>query len=266
MALLIVERSLVDRRRGFVGWAIGIAGYVALQTSFYPSVRNSDLQRAIADYPKELKAFFGGAQAFDFSTGQGYLQVELFSLILPALIAIAAISYGAAALAGEHERGTLDLVLSNPLTRRRVVLEKCLGGAATVFGLTTVAAIAVAALGAIFDLGIGFTNLLAACLGVALVGSVIGMTAMLAGIAFGHRATGMGVAAAVFAASYLLVGLAGLVSWLKPFRVLSPLYHATGTQPLTNGFPVANFGILALATAVLVVATVAVFERRDLSR
>ena len=66
MSLLILERSLIDRRRGFIGWAIGIASYVALQTSFYPSVQNSDLQRAIANYPKELKAFFGGAQAFDF--------------------------------------------------------------------------------------------------------------------------------------------------------------------------------------------------------
>jgi len=266
MSLLILERSLADRRRGFIGWAVGIAGYVALQTSFYPSVQNSDLQRAIANYPKELKAFFGGAQAFDFSTGQGYLQVELFSLILPALIAIAAIAYGGAALAGEHERGTLDLVLSNPVTRRRVVLEKCLGGAATVFGLTGVAAVAVAAMGAIFGLGVGLANLLIACLGVALVGSVLGMIAMLAGIAAGHRSTGIGVAAATFAASYLLVGLAGLVSWLKPFRVLSPLYHATGTQPLTNGLPVANFGILVLTLAVLIAATVLVFEHRDLPR
>ena len=138
MALLIAERSLRDRRRGFVGWSIGLAAYVALQTSFYPSVQNSDLQRAIAQYPKELKAFFGGAQAFDFSTGHGYLDVELFSMIIPALLTIAAIAYGAATLAGEQDRGTLDLVLANPVTRRRVVLEKVLGAAATVFGLAAI--------------------------------------------------------------------------------------------------------------------------------
>ena len=61
--LLIAERSLRDRRRGFLGWALGIAGYVMLMTSFYPSVR-LDIQRVIANYPKELKAFFGGAGAF----------------------------------------------------------------------------------------------------------------------------------------------------------------------------------------------------------
>ena len=264
MALLITERGLRDRRRGLVGWSIGIAAYVALQTSFYPSVQNSDLQRAVAQYPKELKAFFGGAQAFDFSTGHGYLDVELFSMIIPALLTIAAIAYGAAALAGEQDRGTLDLVLSTPISRRRVLLEKLVGLAATVFGLAGVVAVAVAVMGEIFGLGVAVANVGIACLGAGLVGFLFGSIAMLTGTATGSRAAAIGLPAALFVAAYLLVGLAGLVDWLEPFRVISPLYHANGTHPLANGLPVGNYLLLVAVAIATVVTNVVVFEHRDL--
>jgi len=266
MALLVTERGLRDRRRGLIGWALGIAAYVVLQTSFYPSVQDSQLQRAIARYPKELKAFFGGAQSFDFSTGSGYLDVELFSLVVPALLVIAAIAFGAAALAGEQERGTLELLLANPLTRRRVALEKTLGLGVTLTLLAIVVFVVLAVMNPIVDLQLGLADLGAACLGAALVGFGFGALAMVIGAGSGSRAVAIGVPAALFVASYLMVGLAGLVTWLEPFRVFSPLHHATGTHPLANGLPAGNFAILAAWCATTVIATVIVFERRDLAR
>ena len=44
--------------------------------------------------------------------------------MVPLLLLIAAIGAGARATAGEEERGTLDLLLANPISRRRLVLEK----------------------------------------------------------------------------------------------------------------------------------------------
>ncbi len=266
MALLVTERGLRDRRRGLVGWALGIAGYVVLQTSFFPSVQSSDLQRAVASYPKELKAFFGGAQAFNFSTGRGYLEVELFSLIIPALLTIAAIAFGVGALAGEQERGTLDLLLANPITRRRVVAEKAVGMGVTVGALAAVVFVMLLVMDPAVDLRVGVVNLAIACLGAALLAYGFGALAMLAGAATASRTLALAAPAALFTAAYLVVGLAGLVSWLEPFRLASPLYHATGTHPLSNGLPAANYAVLFGWCAATVLATVLVFERRDLVR
>ena len=266
MALLVAERGLHDRRRGLVGWALGIAGYVVLQTSFYPSVQNSQFQRAIARYPKELKAFFGGAQSFDFSTGRGYLDVELFSLVVPALVVIAAIAYGVTTIAGEQERGTLELLLANPLTRTTDRPREGDRLGVTVALLTLVVFGVLVVMNPIVDLQLRLADLGAACLGAALVGFGFGALAMVIGAGSGSCAVAIGVPAAVFVASYLLVGLAGLVTWLEPFRIVSPLHHATGTHPLANGLPVTNFAVLAAWCVATVLATVAVFERRDLSR
>ena len=265
-ALLVTERALRDRGRGLTGWALGIAAYVALMTSFYPSVHGSEFQRAIANYPKELKAFFGGAQSFDFSTGAGYLNVELFSLVVPALLVIVAIGYGASTLAGEQEAGTLDLLLSCPLTRRRVVCEKAVGLVSTIFVLSLVTAIAILLTGAFVGLGVSADRVLIACMGTALIATLCGLVGMLAGALTMSRAAAIGAATVLFAASYLVVGLAGLVSWLRPLRVISPLYHATGTQPLRHGLPMANYLILLGLCALAFVATMIVFEHRNLRR
>jgi hypothetical protein len=77
MALLIAERAVRDRRRGVVGWAVGLAAYVGLMASVYPSIQNSDVQTAIRSYPKELKAFFGGSQSFDFSSGSEHSRTSV---------------------------------------------------------------------------------------------------------------------------------------------------------------------------------------------
>ncbi len=266
MALLVAERAVRDRRRGLVGWALGIGAYVALISSIYPAVHDSEVQRVIRNYPRELKAFFGGSASFDFTTGAGYLNVELFSLIVPALLAIVAISYGAATLAGEEDAGSLDLLLAYPVTRRQVVLEKVAGLTLTLVALAGVVTASVLLVGAFADLQIGVDRVVSASLGVVLVALLVGLLAMLTGALTGSRALAVGIPTVVFAASYLAVGLAGLVSWLKPLRYASPLYHATGTLPLRNGLPVANYVLLAALCAAAILGAVVAFERHDLAR
>lgn len=264
MALLVAERAIHDRRRGIVGWAIGIAAYVGLMVSVYPAVQNSELLRAVRNYPKELQAFFGGSASFDFATGAGYLNVELFSFVVPVWLAIVAIAQGAGALAGEEESGTLDLLLANPVTRRRVVLEKIAALALTVLALAGVVAVSVLIVGAFVNLGVGADRVVITSVGAALVAVFIGLVAMLTGAATGSKAVAIGVATAVFAASYLIVGLAGLVSWIEPLRVISPLYHANGTLPLRHGLP-GNYSVLVALCLVTIAAVVAVFDRHDLA-
>jgi len=266
MTLLIAERALRDRRRGLVGWCVGIALYVGLMTMFYPSVHDSAMQRAIRSYPKEIQAFFGGTRSFDFSTGAGYLNVELFSLVVPALLVIAAVGYGAGALAGELEAGTLDLLLANPVTRRRVVLEKVAGLAVTVVTLAAAVAGSVLLVGAFVDLGVPIDRVAIATLGATLLAFLIGVIAMVVGAATGRRSAAIGAGSVVFVAGYLIVGLASFVSWLEPLQVVSPLYHADGTNPLQHGLPVANYLVLLAACVVAVAAAVVVFDRRDLAR
>ncbi len=151
----VLERSLRDRRRSLTSWALGIGVYVAMIVAFWPSIRgSSEITKAIENYPAAMKEFFGGAAAFDYTRPGGFLNTQLFSLLLPLLIGAFAIGYGASTLAGEQESGRLDLVLALPLKRSRIVTEKTTALAAGVAALTLLSALVILIVGALVDLHI----------------------------------------------------------------------------------------------------------------
>jgi ABC-2 type transport system permease protein len=67
-----------------------------------------------------------GASMGDASTLIGFLHIELFSMILPAAIAAFAAGVASGFTAGEESRGTIDVLLSYPVSRQRAILEKWL--------------------------------------------------------------------------------------------------------------------------------------------
>ena len=100
MAAELFRRGLSDHRRALAGWCVGIAAYVALVSSIFSSIQGSpELNDLVANYPEALKSLFGITGGGNITTGAGYLDVELFSFMLPLLILVLAISSGLASAA-----------------------------------------------------------------------------------------------------------------------------------------------------------------------
>ena len=77
-------KSLRDQARGLIVWVIGIAAYVALLMSVYPSVRDSagQLQGYVDNLPEAFRTAFLGAGG-DFASPRGFINTELFSWLGP---------------------------------------------------------------------------------------------------------------------------------------------------------------------------------------
>lgn len=261
----LASRELVDRRRSMLGWAIGLAGYALLVVAIWPTVRDSpSLRLAIEDYPDALKEFFGGQAGFDVSTGAGFVNAEMYAVILPVLLLVVAVGMGAS-LGGDQRSGLMDLVLANPVSRRRVVLERALAMAATVVGLGAVVIVVLLVGGAAVDLSVGVGDAVAATTAVALLVLLHGFVSLAASGATGRRSVGVGVATAAFAAGYVLTGLGGLVDWLEPYRPLAPYHWAMRGTPLSEGWDLGAIGILAALCGLVLAAAVELFERRDIT-
>ena len=114
----------------------------------------------------------------DFISPVGYLNSQLFFLMLPIVLCIFAISIGSDALAGEEGRGTLDLLLSTPLSRRRAVLEKfaTMVLAVTLEAVVLYAAMALWALAVNMD--INYLHMAGATFSLALLALVFGTLAL----------------------------------------------------------------------------------------
>ncbi len=262
----VLLKSLRDARRGFVWWSLGLVGLVALMISVYPTVRdNPSLNKLVEDYPQALKAFIAFGGPVDYTSAVGYLGSELFSLMVPLLLLIAAIGAGAGAVAGEEERGTLELLLANPLSRRRLVLEKSAAVALEVVALGAVLWLALWVGARTVGMDISAGHLAAATLSAVLLALAFGALAILLGAATGKRALGVGATAAAAVAAYLINGLAPLVEQLEIPRKLSPFYHYAAGDPLSNGLALDHALLLAAVAAAATLAATFFLDRRDVS-
>jgi len=259
----VFGRTFREEGHALVGWVVGLVLYGATMLAMYPTVRgNKDFAKLLDSYPKALKTLFA---ITDYTSGPGYLRAEVFSLLGPLLLIIFAVLWGGDLTAGEEERGTIDLLLANPISRRRVVIEKWLAMVAGVAVATTSLGLTLGLGAPLVHLSVTWAELGAAVVATVLLAILFGTVALAVGAGTGRRGVARGSAAALAVTAYLLSSLSELVTWLRHARPASPWYHAIGVDPLRNGFLVAHLAVLVAVALVFLVAAVVLFERRDLA-
>lgn len=242
---------------------IGLVLLVGMYVAIWPSVRGKPSMNEFLDQmPEAFRALFAMSGA-DMSTPVGYVKIELMSFMVPLLLLTYAIGAGAAAIAGEEDRRTLDLLLSAPISRRRIVLEKC---AAMVVGtalLGTVTGLSLVILGSLASMALPQSGVAAAMVHTVLLALVFGALALALGAITGHPAVSRSVPVAAAVLAYIVNGLAPMVTWLEPWQRTSPFYQYSGHDPIQHGFA-AGSAVIALATATaFVIVAIVGFDRRD---
>jgi ABC-2 type transport system permease protein len=260
----VFERSLHDQRRALLGWMAGLALLAVWLMGMYPTIKNNKaMTDLLKSYPEPLRKLF---QLDDFTSGPGYLRSEVFAFTVPVLFAIVAVLWGSDAIAGEEERHTLDLALANPITRRRFLLERWAAVTASLAGIGVAFGAVLSVATPLVGLDVAWTRLTAVIVACVLLAVVFATLALALGAATGHRGLARGVAVIAVVAAYLVSSLADLVSWLRPLRPFSPWHHALGVDPIRAGLSVLHVALLVSLVLALLVAAIALFERRDLIR
>lgn len=260
MISTVFTKTLWDFRRGLLGWGLGVALTVGLMAALWPSLAGVDYDSLLSQYPDALKDLFN---IREMGTGWGFLNAELFSIVLPAMFIVFAVSRGARLVAGEEEEGTLETLVSLPLLRTRLLLEKAaaLAVSIVVLGLVLLAASLVSTTAAGMDVAVRYQ--VNGALSMSLLGVEFGLLSLALSAATGRRALTVGVGSGLALAAYLLFLAAGLVEELRSYRVLSPFYQATRNGPLGQDLPLIALSMPAVGLFAVAIA-IPVFERRDL--
>jgi ABC-2 type transport system permease protein len=222
---------------------------------------NEDIRSLTADLPDALLALIGDA---DLSTPEGWYQGETFSLMAPAAVILVTVVIGASALAGEEAHRTMALLLANPVSRTRIVLEKAvaMAFAALVVGVATFAGAALGVLLGGLDMSIG--NVGATSLLLVLLGLVFGALALVLSAATGRVKFAVSGAIGATLGFYLLDSFLPLSDGLAGYARLSPFYYYLGGDPLSKGMHWGHGALLAGLSVALVALSVVLFGRRDL--
>jgi len=261
--LTLTMRTLNERWRSTFGWGLGLVLMAVLQLAVYPSVAKSSasMQDFVNEWPEAFR------QAFNldaYTTGAGFLNAEMFSMMVPLVLIAVAVSGAAAATAGEEERGTADLLLSLPVSRARVMVAKVLATVIAVLLVAGATLLTIAVGAPLVDLEVGLGDLAAGVLMTVLLALFFGAVALLVAAATGKRTVALGTAVGLALAAFLLNALAPMADWLEPWQKASPFHWALGDNPLVNGTDAAMAGLLLVAGLVLVVIADVAYRRRDI--
>ena len=259
----IATKTLRDRGRSLAGWSIGIIALTTLLSALWPTIRDlEDFQALLDSYPEELGRLFGIESLL---TPAGYLNTEYFSLLGPILFLTFGIGLGARLPAAEEERGALDVLLSLPVPRWRLLLEHAVALllALVVLGVAQVVGVMLGS--AAFGMGVPLGAAVSASASLVLLGALFGLVALAVGAGTGRRVVALAASSVLAVAAYVLYVAAQLVSAVEPWAVLSPFEHTVGAEPILNGNPAGASSVLAAVALAAVVAAVAVFTRRDLA-
>ncbi|TMR96311.1 ABC transporter permease subunit [Nonomuraea basaltis] len=260
----MIAKSLRDYRRALAWWTVGISAFIGVYVGTYASVKQSpDVYgpAMVTKFPGPLKDLMGGLD--DMTSGLGYLQTVVYQLFIPMLFIVCATLLANRALAAPEEAGTLELVVTLPVDRRRLVLARF---AALVVALLVVAFVTLLVAWGVseaVETGVTFDRILAAHTGVLLLGLFYGTVALAVGAATGRRMIASAVAGVWVAAGYMVVTIGRGVTAIDWLKWVSPFHYYAEGRPLYEGLPVGDYLVLAGATAVLALTAVLAFDRRD---
>ena len=257
MTALIADK-LFERRRSLLSWGLPIGLWSAFIVAIYPSIEDT-LRKVARSYPKGLKEAFGVGE---LTTVEQYLQAEMLSLIVPLVVGYLAVRSVASGLSGAAESGRLDVLLSAPISRRRLVAADSAATAIEVAAVLVVA-LALTAIGSLIsgadlDLGLalaGFASvgplaLLAAGLGIVVTGWSLRTSVV------------TGAVAGALVAMYVIDLVGRLDASLDGIRYAS-VFRYYGSAVEDGIDPLAFLGVTAVAVLLGAIGA-KLFERRDL--
>jgi ABC-2 type transport system permease protein len=272
MNLALFLSNLKSSRGGMIAW--GAFGFLfgLLVMYLYPSVKGvSGITEYLENMPEQLKAAFGlsgeGGSLLSpggFYTLDAFISLEYLSWWPPAL-AVYAIFAAGGIVAREVEKGTMDLLLSQPVRRYQVVASKF---AVFLVALLVVSLASLAGLAAGLSLIEESTDMMGVSLavlqGFLLVSAVASYSALFSCLFLDPRKMLMasGVLTAGFYILNFMAPSLGSFDWAKK---LSLFYYFRPLEIVQKAeLNWAGIGIYLGVAVVCFVASLVVFQRRDI--
>lgn len=262
MSLPQLRRTLLDQAWTTLWFAVGVAGYGVLIVLFWPTMKKSEVlyEQLLKAFPEAMVKAFGIEGMGKFT---GFLGTEFLNLMWPLIVAVFVIMTASLAVAGEIDRGTIELWLSVPERRWRLLLAKIAALLVEIIALSVATVLSVAAGALLVGEELPLSGLLAAGVVLASFCIALGGYAVLFSSAMSSRGAAAGLAAAVTFASYLAGVLSGLGTDAERLKYLSIVTAFHPQRALEGGEYLGDVLVLLGIGVACAIASLVVFERRD---
>ncbi len=267
MSLRLFRRTWAAQRLKLVAVSVGLLIWATLMPLVYEAFKEQ-IQILLGSGSQFAQfaqfAQFGGGDLFSLP---GAIAVGFIHPIAVALSLVFALGFAVAAVAGERQRGTLEVLLARPLSRRRIYGTFLV---ATIVFLAI--AIAAQVLGTIIGAALGGAmgelrpdRLAVMWLNGVLVFGAFGAVSLAASVSFDRLGPALGLSLAFVLISYFLEIIGSLWTAAKGLQPYS-LFHYLDPRGALNGTTTTGDWLVPIAvSAVAILVALTVFPRRDLA-
>lgn len=245
----LTARALGALRRSTLIWAIALLALTASVLALWPSLRNSGSLDSLVDglSPELISAL--GLESL--ASPAGFLEGNLYALLLPLLLAAFTIMSTVSLTAGDEDAGRLELLLALPIGRASVYFARFIAVTLMTLLITALLTITVLASAPALDMELRTEGVIAANGGLLLLALMHGALALaLAGLGLRAGAV-LGLTFTMLALGYLAHAFLPMVESLSDAAIASPWNWAFGEAPLEHGISAPGFIALLVATVLL---------------
>lgn len=250
----VYQKAIRDSRKFTIGLSVAFFLYILMVVAFYPSIveQSETMNEMLESYPDGFISAFYGADAseIDIADPGGFVHSQ-FAIFLMLILGGVAISQAFNAFTNAERDGTMDILMSLPLSRREVLAGRV---AATITVLLAVLTASFAGLwaGAVafpeFDVTVGQMALMMyGMIPVLLV--VVAFSYMVVTIVPSRYKFAGAIAYLFLIGSYLFFTLALAITDLQDLKPIFLFHYYNAADMMHKGIQWDQWGLLAIVIA-----------------
>jgi ABC-2 type transport system permease protein len=258
----LLKHEIKSRWKVILGWGFGLTLYGSIYISIFPGTLFEKLQSL-----KDLTIY--RLVGIELGSFEGYL-ASVVLVYIPLLLGIYCIIASTSTLAGEEDKGTLELIVAMPLSRWQILTAKAVAISVAVSLIMIIAGIGNASILAVLKINtpIDITpfGLFSALMsGLPLAFGLI-MIGLFLGALLPNRRLSTIVASIFFIASFFGENIAGMVESLDPVKYFSLFHYCNTTETIfAEGPRLSDIFILLAVAAVFYILALICFRRRNIT-
>lgn len=219
-------RAIKDRRIILLVYCLASIGLMLLYIGLFPSIKeqSASLEQLVKSYPEALLKAFN----FDinsFTTIEGFLAGEQFSFVWPIMLMFMLIGYAGSALASEIERGTIEVILAQPISRTKLFFGRYFAGLLMLFLFVILSIFPALPIISAYDISYKFDNFLTLAILCFLFGWALLSIGMMFSSIFSDKGKVFFITGGLLVVMYVLNIVAVLKDNLSDLKYLSFFYY-----------------------------------------
>ncbi len=260
MLRTIFTKILFEKRWTILLWFVGLTVVMIGISMIFPPIRDT-MGTMMGSVPDSMKNWFGTMETWQ--TFSGYAGQEIFGQ-MAMMMAVVAVIFGAMFAAGDEQDGTLLMVLSRPVRRSSVYIQKYLALVVMVSVVASTYFFGAVLGGWILGEPVPYAAFLQASVMVWLLGLSLATITYTLGTATGRKGLA-GVTVGFYAfLAYFLASLSTAADIVDKLSYGSLFRYVNAPEVIAHGVNGGDVLVLTVVTIVAFVVALPMFMRRDL--